>query len=265
MPFIPNTPESLIQRSDSKDPAATCKGLTSTGRPCRRSLAGSPRSSKSPSPTPSNIPAAGELGYCWQHKDQAPSAAGQNASPHGLQNSTIKERTSIDTLVDRLGLLEVESPTKSNLNRRRPHSAAPAVHSSDTYAATQNTEKPSHRPRPKPEPHKTWDLLCCFGVADEEPPARPSHHNRPTKTTSSLPNRLSVPSAQSGTAKLYPNSLSRPEIGRYPSRTAEFLSLIPSDVSPETSAILLAELAKPISALDEPGFIYIFVSISFPY
>ena len=39
MSFQDRTPESLVQRSDSKNPATTCKGITSSGRPCRRALA----------------------------------------------------------------------------------------------------------------------------------------------------------------------------------------------------------------------------------
>jgi hypothetical protein len=36
------------------------------------------------------------------------------------------------------------------------------------------------------------------------------------------------------------------------------MSLIPPDTSPQTASQLLAELAKPVSAQDEPGYIYIF-------
>lgn len=34
-----NTPEALLGRSDSKNPATTCRGITGSGRPCRRALA----------------------------------------------------------------------------------------------------------------------------------------------------------------------------------------------------------------------------------
>lgn len=251
MPFIANTPESLIQRSDSRDPAATCRGLTSTGRPCRRPVAGPPLSS----PTRSNNTPS-ESTYCWQHKDQAPSTTAR--LPQGLQKSTIRERTSIDTLVDRLGLLEVESPTKG-ARRRRPRSADPAVHVPEKKENTRISEKPSQKPSKKTEPEKTWEFLCCFGIADEEAIARPTRTPNNGPKTSSLPSRVSMPNAQNGAP-------SRPRIERDPpSRTAELLSLIPREVSPETSAILLAELAKPVSALDEPGFIYIFVSTALPF
>jgi len=167
MPFIPHTPESLLPRSDSKNPASTCRGLTSNGRPCRRSI------SRSPSP------------YCWQHKDQTPQI-----------QPTIKERTSTDTLVDRLGILEI-SPRKQEQKRKRPQK-----------------RKPSN-----------LALFCCIGEASETSAPRPA----------------------------------RPPISRDPpSRTKEFLSLIPKSTSPQTTAILLAELAKPVSEFDDEGFIYIF-------
>lgn len=165
MPYIPHTPESLLARSDSKNPASTCRGLTSNGKPCRRSI-----SRSSP--------------YCWQHKDQTPQI-----------QPTIKERTSTDTLVDRLGILEI-SPRKQERKRER------------------QKQKPSN-----------LALFCCIGEASETRAARPA----------------------------------RPPINRDPpSRTKEFLSLIPKSTSPQITALLLTELAKPVSDSDDPGFIYIF-------
>jgi hypothetical protein len=53
--------------------------------------------------------------------------------------------------------------------------------------------------------------------------------------------------------------LQRPNLDRDPSsRTGELLSLIPSTASPQVTSLLLAELAKPISESDAPGFIYMF-------
>lgn len=174
MPFIPHTPESLLPRSDSKNPASTCRGLTSSGRPCRR-----------PSP-----------GFCWQHTDQTPPPTSkQRQSP---TSQIIKERrASIDTLVERLGLLEIEKT-----RRRRS------------------------KPKPKPLHQSNLLLLCCIGEADEIQAPRP---------------------------------VKRPTIKRDPSsRTGELLSLIPKSASPQTTSLLLAELAKPFSENDEPGFMYIF-------
>src|SRR6266536_2384136 len=114
MPFIPHTPESFFPRSDSKNPAATCRGLTSTGRPCRRAISKSLQASPSPSPRRSPSPEA----FCWQHKEQATPHA--SPTPNRIQSATIQERTSIDTLVDRLGLLEVEARKEDRKKRRKP-------------------------------------------------------------------------------------------------------------------------------------------------
>jgi hypothetical protein len=192
MPFIPNTPESLLPRSDSRNPAATCRGLTGNGRPCRRAIAKT------------------KDGFCWQHTEQF-----AHASPQILP-ATIRERTSVDTLVDRLGLLEVEER-----KRRKPVS---------------DPEKRVEPRRQRPKPKSNLALLCCIGEADEVRPPRPV---RPK-----IDSVARIP---------------RPKIARDPSsRTGEFLSLIPPSTSPQTTALLLAELAKPFSQHDDDGYIYMF-------
>src|ERR1700754_5025438 len=127
MSFSGRTPESLLPRSDSKNPATTCKGITINGRPCRRALAASPNSSPIPSPSRNNGVLAllneNNAGafYCWQHKDQAENLAAQPEQKTTLY--PLKERTSIDTLVDRVGVLnldeEVPPPKKARHRRRR--------------------------------------------------------------------------------------------------------------------------------------------------
>src|ERR1700760_3765732 len=111
MSFSGRTPESLLPRSDSRNPATTCKGITSTGRPCRRPLAAS--ANNSPSPSPSR--GAGVLAvladqnaaafYCWQHKDQAEQLAAQGGR---TTLHPLKERSSIDSLVEQVGILDLD-------------------------------------------------------------------------------------------------------------------------------------------------------------
>src|SRR4051794_24375958 len=122
MPFIPHTPEALLPRSDSRNANTTCRGLTANGRPCRRSIM---KSSPTRSPSP----------FCWQHENQAILPI----------QPTIKERTSVDTLVDRLGLLEVGYKKRRTDEKRRP----------------------------KPNPRSTLALFCCIGKSDDAKPARP--------------------------------------------------------------------------------------------
>jgi hypothetical protein len=242
MPFIPHTPESLLPRSDSKNPAATCSGLTSNGRPCRRALSRSPQSSPSPSPRRLASPEA----YCWQHQEQASTHNTPTPSPQ-RKHDTIQERTSVDTLVDRLGLLEVEQKKGHGKRQYRPRNRIPGEKPSNGLNPSNNTDhdKPSQRRPAQPKQRSTLYLLCCIGEEDHSREA-PRPARKPAKHTSSY-----APQGQGKT--------SRPPIVRDPSsRTGEFLSLIPSSTSPQTTALLLSELAKPFSVSDGDGFIYMF-------
>jgi hypothetical protein len=213
MPFIPQTPESLLARSDSKNPAATCCGLTANGRLCRRAVSKSAQSS----------PGQGSETFCWQHKNQY-----IHASPQALKSSTIRERTSVDSLADRLGLLEVEQRKQSRKLVSDPE---------------KDRRRKSERRRPQQRKQgSSLALLCCIGEVDHRKAPRPvkprTHISDPI---SRIPNE----------------ALQRPKISRGPS-SGELLSLIPSSISPLTTAVLLAELAKPVSEFDEEGYIYMF-------
>ncbi|PSS22321.1 hypothetical protein M430DRAFT_99800 [Amorphotheca resinae ATCC 22711] len=213
MPFIPHTPESLLPRSDSKNPAATCRGLTASGRPCRRAIAKSSQSSPIQN-------------YCWQHRDQA-----AHAFPQGSQSATIRERTSVDTLVDRLGLLEVGQ-------RKQARKTAP-----DPEKEGIRVKASTHRPKQKrPKPRSNIALFCCIGEPDGGRAPRPVQSRNNTTTPKS---------------RIPQGTLQRPKISRDPS-SRELLSLIPSSTSPQITALLLAELAKPASEFDDEGFIYMF-------
>jgi hypothetical protein len=219
MPFIPHTPESLIARSDSKNPAATCKGLTASGRPCRRAV------------SPDILHR-----LCWQHVDQAVHAA-QPQRP-----TKIRERSSVDTLVDRLGLLEVQQARRRN---SRPVQAS--------------KPQPERRAREKHNQQSSFGLLCCsIQTIDEEslPSRVRTDYTRPLNSAPRLPvkpltsNKPRIPSQVAQTHN-------RPSLSRDPS-SAELLRLIPKSSSPQTVSLLLAELAKPVSTYDEEGFIYMF-------
>lgn len=244
MPFIPHTPESLLPRSDSKNPAATCRGLTSNGRPCRRAISKSPQSSPSPSPQRLPSPEA----FCWQHREQASASNTPTPSPQ-RKHQTIQERTSVDTLVDRLGLLEVEQnvgrkPRQSRTHQHGQHTEKPTNGVSHSAAPKPNS---TARP-PKQKQRSSLLFLCCIGGEDEDRvSARPANKNG-RRTTATIPPQNSSK-----------EKLSRPHIARDPSsRTGEFISLIPSSTPPQTAALLLAELAKPFSERDDEGFIYMF-------
>jgi hypothetical protein len=123
MAFTGRTPESLIPRSDSRNPATTCKGITKSGRPCRRPIDAKASQDDGVLAVVSVISDEDdeEIGaaayFCWQHKDQAEQLAAQASS--GTHLYPLKERNSIDTLVERLGVLEVDEPTKEPRRKRR--------------------------------------------------------------------------------------------------------------------------------------------------
>ncbi|KAJ5811201.1 hypothetical protein N7447_010717 [Penicillium robsamsonii] len=248
MPQISNTPESLLPRSDSRNPATTCRGITAQGRPCRRSLA-------SPNPSGASTPRKKDPRqeaidvaslYCWQHKDQDSSS-----NSYTTVITPAKTRTSIDTLMDRLGVLEINddpvSPKPKPPQKRRT-----------------NQSRPSEKRRPK---RKT--TFCCFQIVedsgeDDEPtsvqrpkPPRPTNgvSNQKIKlpTSAGKPQHAGVPP----TPQTFPPSLSNTG-NPSSSQTQALLSWIPSTLSPQTTSILITELAKPISNADDEGYIYMF-------
>lgn len=235
MPVFANTPEALLGRSDSKNEAGTCRGITSNGRPCRRPVTDDAPPAN-PRPKPSRMRTddpSDESQYCWQHKDQASAFAQSRPGRKTSHNPAPGPRSSLDTLAERLGLARTNSE-KPQRPSGGGHQQAPAA---------------ARRPKPKSESL----FCCCFRILLEDmaAPPRPSPH--PAQPAVSTPPR---PGGKKYSGQyLSPSpSPSRPDA----SQTALFMSLIPPDVPPQTASQLLAELAKPISPQDEPGYIYIF-------
>ncbi len=292
MSFTGRTPESLLLRSDSKNPATTCKGLTTNGRPCRRGLAASPVSSPLASPHRDNGVLAvldvdnAAVFYCWQHKDQAETLAAQ--SEHRTSLYPLKERTSIDTLIDRVGVLNLDEgiPRPKKAQHRRGRSDEQHFTRRDTLPSGWNgmqgplmimKQGVRYNQLPRREEYTygrsnvkaSWS--CCIRADDDDPPPprprphRDNAHARAPAYTSPAPmtltnshqevHRISVPS-------------DRPELIQRPipsatnnhsnSQTQTLLSLIPITLSPQTTSALLVELSRPISPHDEAGYIYIF-------
>jgi ribosomal protein L32 len=229
MPHISNTPESLLPRSDSRNPATTCRGITTQGRPCRRALA-------SPQPSSTSVPrksgprqeAIDQASlYCWQHRDQ------DNSSNPNSTDTTAsgKPRTSIDTLMDRLGVLEINDDPASKPNRRR-----------------RTNQNGYSRPKKK-------STFCCFTLVED------SDDDRPVPAQKPLSYRPQSGMSQTPNGKVSrPTSTIRPQNAPVTSRPSahKTKSWVPPALSPETTSILLAELEKPISEADLDGYIYMF-------
>jgi hypothetical protein len=278
MSFSGRTPEALLPRSDSRNPATTCRGITSTGRPCRRPLAASGTHSTSPAPSPSrgngvlavldNANAAAF--YCWQHKDQAEQLAAQGGH---TRLHPLKERSSIDSLVEQVGVLDLDENLPEKRRRHRHQSTG--VKRRDTLPQGWNSmesplmtvpeeilrdRNPKRRPvRPPPRSNVKFSLACCIQADEDDlPPARVRRDDRPRTSRS---HTRPSPSSNPARTEMRQSSTStpmRPKPVSAQSPTQALLSIIPSNLSPQTTSALLAELSRPISVADEAGYIYIF-------
>ena len=278
MPFFANTPESLIGRTDSKNPSTTCRGITSSGRPCRRPIAAA-------TVPPPRSKAGGlrvddpqdERLYCWQHKEQASLSARSSPGPKTSTTPILEERTSLDTLADRLGIVAQAQGRKSS--KQYQQSGRPSG------GHGEKQQRPAKMARPKTK--KTVEFCCCFRIPIEEvqPPSRPmprplqqqpsasapvtpignngrrvsgQQHLAPPSSPSPSGPRQSLPGGTHTSSMTGRSSRRHSSAASQTSQTATLFALIPPSASPQTASLLMAELAKPISQLDEPGYIYVF-------
>ena len=205
MPFIPHTPESLVRRADSKNPATTCKGITTSGTHCRRSLASSrrfPHLHHHKLDSRDGVLAVLEPGngedeegaaayFCWQHKDQAATLVNNPAQPKRMGSVIhLKKRTSVDTLAERLGLLQVDTEGGSRHRSKRQWESDRPARRDRLPGQWRNVQGPvislpakknrHRRPSRGPEIHEKkqsqsgLSLLCCFSSSENErlPPPR---------------------------------------------------------------------------------------------
>ncbi len=310
MPFVPHTPESLLPRSDSKNPATTCKGITSAGRPCRRPLGTSPQASptgKRKSQTgvvavlqPSDEYHDGAAAFfCWQHQDQGESLASADQNGRRADLVQLQQRTSIDTLAERLGVFDIEEDGSVGQGKHKKNHKRPARKETlpqkwqDVDGPLLAVSNKKHQTRQRERQHKSttisnivFSLFCCGGAADVDsapPPrvrrrtkTRDHSYNESSKAHLSLhqpgppisgrqraPHTAMVSASGSPkvshTACLDKHTADRPKILRdRPSQTQNLLSFIPGTLAPQTTSVLLAELAKPVSPHDEDGYIYMF-------
>ena len=280
MPFVPHTPEALLARSDSKDPLTTCSGITSTGRPCRRALPnGPPTDAISPAPGGSHVDVKDpSLLFCWQHKDQSQSLQGAADYDPRVEIGNLKGRSSIDTVISRLGILHVGSSVRAK--RKRPRRTG-GLSSKGKPAPGQTSRKhePSHV-------DSLLSILCCMAPpshgeafstarrandqAQPGPSTQLGQFQRPVASASRKPShqpdlRSSSSSKAVATGKHHseiqdfartPPSTRPPPNATLRSTNAS--SLIPASVTPQALSLLQAELSKPFAATDEEGYIYIF-------
>ncbi|POR39273.1 Uncharacterized protein TPAR_00526 [Tolypocladium paradoxum] len=258
MPFVANTPESLLGRSDSRDPSSTCRGITSSGRPCRRPIvrAAAPASLLPPGRRPTKPDPSDESLYCWQHREQASLSTRSSPGPRAHAQPVLEERSSLDTLADRLGLVNLQESAKEKQH----------AHATVKNGAVGGTQRPARMSRPKPK--QKLQCCFCFSIAidevDEPSPPRPRPQPRPVHQAASV----SVPGVAKPQEKQkqqhMPGLDASPGKNSYMSRkskasqTAQFKDLIPDTVDTATASALLAELSRPYADAEEAGYIYMF-------
>ncbi|KAM3537668.1 hypothetical protein ARSEF1564_009413 [Beauveria bassiana] len=291
MPFVANTPESLLARSDSKDPKSTCRGITSAGRPCRRPLGARPdagtrygrggRLTAIPNDDPTD-----ESLYCWQHKEQASHSARSSTGPkgsgigHAAVPTIREERTSLDTLADRLGLVDIgdkHAAGRPGKPGRRPNGGGggtPVYPAGFQSKPARPSRPPQHKKKTKKQKTSQLQLCCCFSIPieqlDDEPaekpkprPANQPYQQEPMPTyqpqrpsTAPYPSRHRPPSSKHDQPPPLPSPAksTRSEA----SLTAQMKHLIPDSLDAATASLLMAELVRPVAESDEPGYIYMF-------
>lgn len=282
-PFAGRTPEALLGRNDSKNPATTCRGITNSGRPCRRAIASSRTRGVVALVEDDDDNIESAAFYCHDHKSQAVSA-GENA-PGGAQSTgtkktelfPLRERNSIDTLVQRLGVEGVGSEVSARVRpqrhdgRRKP-AGRPGANEAP-YAEKYGLGHPNGG-KAKQGKGSLWSALCCGGSGGDDDYIEIVRHKK--RVQESRPDMSSTASA--ATSARPPSASKRPSNASVPStrptsdlpfrpaphqrgsnsQTSHLLSLIPQNLPPNTTSALLTELSKPPNPNDEEGYIYIF-------
>ncbi|OTA01052.1 hypothetical protein A9Z42_0013360 [Trichoderma parareesei] len=259
--FSGTTPESMLARNDSLNPEATCRGITSNGRPCRRPLLSSPGHSQqqtqtrkknnnaklAPSPSSGGGGDDTEDSYCWQHKDQAgrsrKSSPGPRPSTHAA--GIAEERSSLDTLADRLGLVDINAarpgrydPEKLGDQQRpsKPKSSTTFCFCFSIPSFEEDFDEAPRPHQPRPQPHPVQPQYARPSTSS----ARPSHLLHPHNSSQGAGNPHSRPSSSSAPTAYH------------------LKSLIPDSLDAVTTSALMTEVSKPPSDADEPGYIYMF-------
>jgi hypothetical protein len=205
--------------------------------------------------------------YCWQHKDQAEervkeedkTAKGRRVKRRSTDLFPLQERSSIDTLMQRL---EIDQEQQKTSNPKAPKKTA-----TTDFAAS--GQRPSQAPyaekyrlgssgRPQKKKSGVWARLCCMSAQDDDyveivrhkkrvEQSRPTQIQTSTSSNPAKPGNASIPPRKPIQQTQSPNL-----------QTNNLISLLPPNTSPQTASALLAELTKPISPYDEEGYIYIF-------
>lgn len=177
-------------------------------------------------------------------------SAHSSPGPRATATPILEEhRTSLDTLADRLGLVDLQEKGKKG---QKKNSGRPSQGYSGGRPPRPAARPPKQQQKPKPK------LECCFcfsipldEVASDPVPARPQPRPVQRPQTTAGPRK----SSQSRPAVASPSKSSRKSTA---SHTARLKDLIPDTLDATTASALMAELARPYVDSEEAGYIYMF-------
>lgn len=168
-------------------------------------------------------------------------SAHSSPGPRATATPILEGRTSLDTLADRLGLVDLEDKRKKPRPKR------------------EKRERTESRPRPSRPKQKSLSCCLCFSIPIEQPQPRPARPQpRPVQPTT-------APMPSKGSSKYRPTPVSsqiaspaKSSRKSTASHTAQIKDFIPDSLDAPTASALMAELARPHLESEEPGFIYMF-------
>ncbi|EAS30717.3 uncharacterized protein CIMG_06196 [Coccidioides immitis RS] len=179
MSYIRDCPEFRLSRSDSKDPFTTCQGVRSDGQKCRRTvISAKDVSKKEAAATQASAMTAGkteiqaEKLFCWQHKHQASSFKSKVAAiPAALE---LRKRSSIDTIVERVGLLTVNDGGATKAKDSQPKGSQNTFTLYQEIKRTQNPTEHRRKPTTPLQPLKNENELQipATSASKKKPSAR---------------------------------------------------------------------------------------------
>lgn len=180
-------------------------------------------------------------------------SAHSSPGPRATATPILEEgRTSLDTLADRLGLVDLQEKKKKGRKDRPPQ------YTDGEYGGKQSP-RPARPAKQKPKPKLSF--CFCFSIpleevpSDHPPPARPQPRpvQRPQNASTSNGYRKSSNGRLSAAAS--PSKSSRKSTA---SHTARLKDLIPDTLDAATASAIMAELARPYVDSEEAGYIYMF-------
>lgn len=237
------TPEARLPRSDSRNPAKTCHGITCTGRPCRRAV------------TQPNIFGAA-LGfnavYCWQHKEQADIV------------STNRSLTSVDELVEQMSDIGLSGV-------RTAHTGATDLPKRTAISAGE--ARPRKQSQARTTLHASFLSIVCCGAASERHDLEfvrrriPSgnHHYEPQRRKASYKGENNSKRSDHTSRRISaPKHTPREPAMIKENSTPHSSVVIPQNLPPDTWFELAAELTKQKSNTEQDGYIYMYLVADTP-